>query len=381
MPISNENEDNDYPTLKPYGNNILWCNNYSISGNKFYKMIISFLLYTAPFSISFSILIKIHDNKSSYIPLSILTFFWLISVLTTIFGGFTDPGILNRQNQNFYYTTNRPQIKYVLRGHLIHINYCYSCSLFRPPRTSHCAICDNCVMRFDHHCMWLGTCVGRRNYKYFFYLVLSLNISAIFQITYAIYLIVYQCKNSSAKEEYKKIVVWGMSVVIFFDSLFVVLFIGKLFVLHLYLIFENLTFYEYIKKKWKKPPGVNPYYKTCCYSFYRIIMKFSPKSWFFMFYKQNDEKENKNNNKNLVINKNNINNNNNNNNKNNNNNRNVNEIATERINISRSSSIKQFSIRNHNESNYESDINSNLPEIVKYKNNDNNNKLSIISGN
>ena len=369
MPISNENEDNDYPSLKPYGNNILWCNNYSISGNKFYKMIISFLLYTAPFSISFSILIKIHDNKSSYIPLSILTFFWLISVLTTILGGFTDPGILNRQNQNFYYTTNRPQIKYVLRGHLIHINYCYSCSLFRPPRTSHCAICDNCVMRFDHHCMWLGTCVGRRNYKYFFYLVLSLNISAIFQISYAIYLIVYQCKNSSAKEEYKKVVVWGMSVVIFFDTLFVALFIGKLFVLHLYLIFENLTFYEYIKKKWKKPPGVNPYYKTCCYSFYRIIMKFSPKSWFFMFYKQkNDENENKN-----LINKNiNVN-------INNNNNKNVNDVATERINISRSSSIKHFSIRNHNESNYESDINSNLPEIVKYKNN--NNKLSIISGN
>jgi len=372
MPISNENEDNDYPTLKPYGNNILWCNNFSISGKKYYKMIISFILYTIPFSISFSILIKIHDNKSSYFPISIITFFWIISIITTILGGFTDPGILNRQNQNFYYTTNRPQIKYVLRGHLIHINYCYSCSLFRPPRTSHCAICDNCVMRFDHHCMWLGTCVGRRNYKYFFYLVLSLNISAIFQISYAIFLIVYQCKNSSAKEEYKKVVVWGMSVVIFFDTLFVALFIGKLFVLHLYLIFENLTFYEYIKKKWKKPPGVNPYYKTCCYSFYRIIMKFSPKSWFFMFYKkENDENDNNNNNKN--IDKNMVNN-------KNNNNKNVNGVVTERINISRSSSIRHFSIRNHNESNYESDINSNLPEIVKYNNN-NNNKLSIIDGN
>jgi hypothetical protein len=214
--------------------------------------------------------------------------------------------------------------------------------------------------------------VGRRNYKYFFYLVLSLNISAIFQISYAIFLIVYQCKNSSAKEEYKKVVVWGMSVVIFFDTLFVALFIGKLFVLHLYLIFENLTFYEYIKKKWKKPPGVNPYYKTCCYSFYRIIMKFSPKSWFFMFYNNENENENnkKNNDKNLEKNKNEI-------------NKNANDPVTERINISRSSSIRHFSIRNHNESNYESDINSNLPEIVKYKNNNiiNNNKLSIIDGN
>ena len=170
----------------------------------------------------------------------------------------------------------------------------------------------------------------------------------------------------------KKVVVWGMSVVIFFDTLFVALFIGKLFVLHLYLIFENLTFYEYIKKKWKKPPGVNPYYKTCCYSFYRIIMKFSPKSWFFMFYNNENENENnkKNNDKNLEKNKNEI-------------NKNANDPVTERINISRSSSIRHFSIRNHNESNYESDINSNLPEIVKYKNNNiiNNNKLSIIDGN
>jgi hypothetical protein len=305
-------------------------------------------------------------------PLLIISILWLITTLSTLKGGFTDPGILNRQNQNFYYTTNRPQIKYVLRGHLIHINYCYSCSLFRPPRTSHCAICDNCVMRFDHHCMWLGTCVGRRNYKYFFYLILTLNLSAIFQIYYGIYLIVYQCKNSNSKEKYDKIVIWSMSVVILFDTMFVALFIGKLLILHLYLIFKNLTFYEYIKKKWKKFPGVNPYFKNCCFSFYRIIVKFVPKSRFFMFDEENEE-----NNSNCEDNNNNCNKNNKN--KNNNkkkNNKKINfisnDVVTERINISHNSSLKHFSMKNHNESNYESDINSNLPEIVKYRNNNNN---------
>ncbi len=68
-------------------------------------------------------------------------------------------------------------------------NLCYTCSVIRPPRTSHCAECDDCIERFDHHCIWIGSCVGKRNYKYFFLFLLHLNIFGAYGIIISGYVV------------------------------------------------------------------------------------------------------------------------------------------------------------------------------------------------
>lgn len=52
----------------------------------------------------------------------------------------------------------------------------YKRSLYKPDRTHHCSICACCTLKMDHHCLWIGNCVGFYNHKYFmlflFYAVL-----------------------------------------------------------------------------------------------------------------------------------------------------------------------------------------------------------------
>ncbi|KAM3458943.1 hypothetical protein MY3296_000090 [Beauveria thailandica] len=62
--------------------------------------------------------------------------------------------------------TNRPATSFTVKSNG-EVRFCKKCQARKPDRAHHCSTCKRCVLKMDHHCPWLATCVGLRNYKAF----------------------------------------------------------------------------------------------------------------------------------------------------------------------------------------------------------------------
>ncbi|KAG7484253.1 hypothetical protein MATL_G00047190 [Megalops atlanticus] len=241
-------------------------------------------------------------NLSPAIPVvaAVLFLFVVAMLLRT---SFSDPGVLPRAlpeeaafiemeieaaNGNVPPGQRPPaRIRNVqINNQIVKLKYCYTCKIFRPPRASHCSICDNCVERFDHHCPWVGNCVGKRNYRYFYLFTLSLSLLTIFIFAFDIVHVVmrsvdsgfvntlkhtpgtypFSCALVEARFKLLSFLTVLEVVVCFFTLWSVVGLTG----FHTYLISLNQTTNEDIKGSWSGKNRVqNPYshrniIKNCC---------------------------------------------------------------------------------------------------------------------
>merc|ERR1712129_625777 len=81
----------------------------------------------------------------------------LLCIVFLVGTNMTDPGILPR------FTAEEPMYGPFNQ----HDRWCATCHLIRPTNAKHCRTCNNCVLGFDHHCPWTGTCIAQRNIRYF----------------------------------------------------------------------------------------------------------------------------------------------------------------------------------------------------------------------
>lgn len=57
--------------------------------------------------------------------------------------------------------------------------FCAICELVRERGTEHCEECGVCIIEMDHHCPWVGKCIGKENILDFYVFIGSTFINMI----------------------------------------------------------------------------------------------------------------------------------------------------------------------------------------------------------
>ena len=128
----------------------------------------------------------------------------------------------------------------------VETRYCTVCLKNQALRSKHCKVCNQCVLTYDHHCTWLGNCVGQDNRRYFFAFLIFQSLESIIAFNKTLENYTAIIDNSYKRWLYENIFHFLASLI----SLFFVVMVGSLVFMHLYLASSNLTTWEFLS--WNK---------------------------------------------------------------------------------------------------------------------------------
>lgn len=119
----------------------------------------------------FLLLIRAHDGVSFCLKMVTLCS-GLLAIMMCLLCHFVDPGTpepdpSDPPPSDEFDDALRIRERFLPDGRAWKQKWCRRCGVWRPHRCGHCHHCGRCVLRLDHHCYWMGTCVGERNMRFF----------------------------------------------------------------------------------------------------------------------------------------------------------------------------------------------------------------------
>ncbi|GAA5896861.1 hypothetical protein JCM5296_002575 [Sporobolomyces johnsonii] len=116
--------------------------------------------------------------------------------------------------------------------------------IVRPFRSHRCRHCAAVVLKMDHHCPWVGTCVGARNYKYFYNFLQSSTAYTLFVFLSLLIAQTLPLHTFPASRPYPG--VDGQQLAIIAVAFLFFVFTGGLFLAHTRLVLRNMSTIEEI---------------------------------------------------------------------------------------------------------------------------------------
>ena len=138
--------------------------------------------------------------------------------------------------------------------HEVHedVLFCRYCRASVQLDSKHCWDCNKCVANFDHHCPWLNTCIGTRNYVWFYISIWSFLVMLGTSSTAGCLVLVEHTKQAQNPLGIDVIYIWVIGVILSVINISLCFLDLTLVVFHTYLCIRQITTYEYITGKVSK---------------------------------------------------------------------------------------------------------------------------------
>lgn len=296
-----QSSNHDAPTLRLYqvwkGNNIFALRGRLIFGPDARSLYLTISLIVVPVILFCSLvsrsLVNYFPDITGLLLVAFPAVFTLYILVLIFFVSGSDPGIIPRNppssdlDDDWDATSISsdwgmghsgkylpPSKSINVNGTIVRVKFCQTCLLYRPPRCSHCSVCNNCVDRFDHHCPWVGQCIGKRNYRSFFMFISSTALLCLYVFSMSWLNVIMIMQDGSSMWE--ALIKSPASGVLISYTFTVSWFVGGLTAFHLYLIITNQTTYENFRNRYERRK--NPYNHGCCLNLKEVLFSKIPRS-------------------------------------------------------------------------------------------------------